>query len=64
MSACGCGGKPDSGAITSSFQMRKLPQPAVGSVKAKWCLALSQPRSLDSKVGKGRRSIMTQLQGG
>ena len=47
MFACGWGGKPVLGAISSSFQTRSEPQPiragSPESAKEKWCLAFSQP---------------------
>src|SRR5258707_15632601 len=62
MFACGCGGKPVLGAISSSFQTRSKPQPiragSSWSAKGKWCLAFSQLRSSPASSLNGRRSII------
>src|SRR5580700_11548818 len=57
MLAWGCGGNPPPGAISSSFQMTRSPQPASPS-NAKWCLARSQSRWAPDKDANGRCSIM------
>src|SRR5690606_17963082 len=62
MSWCGCGGKPDCGAMMSSFHTRRRPQcMRVGSwywAKEKWCRVSSQPCRAPPNRAWGRRSIM------
>src|SRR5882757_5038349 len=67
MLACGWGGKPVLGAISSSFQTRSEPQPiragSTWSAKEKWCLAFSQPWSAPASSLNGLRSIIGAVLG-
>src|SRR5712671_4998018 len=65
MLACECGGKPAPGAISSSFQMRKAPQPRharSSDLPGEKCrLALSQPVSSLHNLFKGLCLIIRAL---
>ena len=66
--ACAWGGKPDCGAISSSFQTRTAPQPmrvaSWYSAKEKWCLAFNHPRSIAPIVANRLTSIMGMFPAG